>query len=97
MVGQERKHPALIWREYVDLAPVAALGPQVRACWELVHDQEDFFFAVQYATIYKHGKRKWELRYFNGPHEIITYHKTLTEAKALGIVNVRFNQAQLTN
>lgn len=94
MVGQERQHPALIWRQGVDL--LAGKGGSPYNYWELIRDtdSDDFFFAVQYATVYKVGNRKWELRYFAGGTEVITYHRTLYEAKAVGTVSIRFDQAE---
>lgn len=98
MVGQERKHPALIWRETVDLA--AQFGDRPSAYWELVEDKEHRFLPVQYATIRKMKDRVWMLSRWEPNHitrdnrHILTYHKTLKEAKALGLVEVRFNIAQ---
>jgi hypothetical protein len=98
MVGQERQHSALIWREALSLVG----DYKLYAHWELVREGDEQFFARQYATIQKQGNRKWMLQIWAVPihdelRSNVTYHKTLREAKAMGIVNVRFNQAQLTN
>ena len=97
MVSQERQHPALIWRTTHPV--IVALGEQPDSYWELVKEGEPSF-AHQYATIRKKGKRKWELEIWRsrdilrGMERIVTYHRSLTEAKAVGLVNVKFNQAQ---
>jgi hypothetical protein len=68
--------------------------------WELVAEGSDQFFTRQYGTIYKIAQRMWVLRYWEhgkftrDMREIVTYHRTLREAKAMGIVSVRFNQAE---
>ncbi len=94
MVSQKRQHSALIWRQAHDV--FATKSEPRRVCWELIRDSDfdDYFFAVQHATVYRLAKGKWELRYFEGSTEMVTYHKTLTEAKAVGFVNIRFNQAE---
>ena len=76
-----------------------ALGEQPDGYWELVKDGEKPF-AHQYARIHKKGKRKWELEIWKsrdilrGMEHVVTYHRSLTEAKAVGLVNVKFNQAE---
>lgn len=97
MVSQERQHPALIWRESVDLA--VQHGERPSAYWELVEDKDHKFLPVQYATIRKVKDRCWMLGRWEPRHivraqqHIFTYHRTLKEAKAVGLVTVRFNQA----
>ena len=92
MVGQERKHPALIWCVAYDM--FADVRGEPSTYWRLVNENDSTFFAgTQYATITKHGKR-WMLERFEGPNPVVTYHRSLKEAKALGLVQVRFNMAQ---
>lgn len=95
MVGQERQRAVvrpLEWRE------VCEFDASVSRYWELVHAGSDPFFAAQYATVYKMAKRKWELRipriWTSGELAVdVSIHKTLSAAKAVGIVLVRFNQS----
>lgn len=98
MVSTQREHPALIWRETVDLAVQFRDRPS--AYWELVEDKAHKFLPVQYATIRKMKDRVWMLSRWEPNHitldnrHILTYHRSLKEAKALGLVQVRFNIAQ---
>lgn len=92
MVGQERQHPALIWREAYD---VLALPGGPTAYWELANENDERFFAgTHYATITRINGKRWMLERFSGPDPVTTYHRTLKEAKALGLVEARFNIAQ---
>jgi hypothetical protein len=81
----------------VDLA--VAFGDRPSAYWELVEDKAHRFLPVQYATIRKMKDRVWMLSRWEpahitrDPRHILTYHRTLKEAKALGLVEVRFNLA----
>ncbi len=66
--------------------------------YELVRGTDTMFWAHQYATIWKMGKSKWELRIPRlWTHDELTVdvsmHKTLSAAKAVGIVLARFNMA----
>lgn len=92
MVGQERQRTHLIWREAFDFEDEPSY-------WELVRDTGDHFFNVQYASIYKMGEGKWELRipllWIQDELRIeATMHRTLKEAKAIGLVRVRFALAE---
>jgi hypothetical protein len=94
MVGQERERAALIWRAAKDLDS-QGFGSTY---YELVQQGEPVFFTHQYATIWKMAKSKWELRIPRNdqPYELlvdVTYHKTLSAAKSVGLVLVRFRQA----
>ena len=95
MVGQERQRAPLIWRKAV------SFGPAPTAYWELVREGASDF-ARPHALINKANKRLWVLEWWvpgsiaRGMRKEFTYHKTLREAKAVGIVNVRFNQAENT-
>jgi len=91
MVGQERQHPALIWREAYDV--LANLDEPSRY-WELVQNDATFFGGVEHARIERVPRRQWRLTRFEGPNPVVTYHRSLKEAKALGLVQVRFNMAQ---
>lgn len=87
----------LIWRETYPV--IVASGELPSGYWELVREDSKPF-AHQYARIRKQGKRVWELEIWTaadllrGMKRTVTYHRSLTEAKAVGLVNVRFNQAQ---
>jgi hypothetical protein len=91
MVSQERQHPALIWREAYDV-----FGPHkgLSVYWELTEGGSGYFAGLQYATITRLDSRRWELSRFNKAVPIVTIHRTLKEAKALGLIETRFNLAQ---
>lgn len=94
MVGQERQRAPLIWRDALEIGEDFGASRY----YELVREGDSSFFAVQYAAIYKMAKNKWELRISRlTVHDEmlldVTYYKTLTEAKAVGIVKVRFANA----
>ena len=97
MVSQERQHPALIWETAYD--PFAPSG-EVTGWWTLTDRKFGGPFGQEYARIDKIKDRQWMLTRWERPpltralRRVTTYHKTLKEAKALGLVEARFNIAQ---
>lgn len=90
----------LRWQQRFYLPVVGELND----CWELVADPEvpprgkivAGFDLRTYASIKRTGKRRWELSILTPSMALceITYHRTLKEAKTVGLVTTMFNVAQ---
>jgi hypothetical protein len=85
----------MVWRHAID---VWAENSKTLGYWELVsagESSDNLWPSVQYATIDKADKRKYVLAIWDSEGmKAYTYHRTLKEAKAVGLVKVRFAQAE---